>query len=61
MNACDHPHGGGRGKSKSNMHPRSIYGHLTKGARTRKPGTRGGNQMVVRERPRRNGKRLGKP
>ena len=61
MNACDHPHGGGRGKSKSNMHPRSIYGHLAKGARTRKPGTRGGNQMVVRERPRRNGKRLGKP
>lgn len=61
MNACDHPHGGGRGKSKSNMHPRSIYGHLTKGARTRKPGTRSGNQMVVRERPRRNGKRLGKP
>lgn len=61
MNACDHPHGGGRGKSKSNMHPRSIYGHLTKGARTRKPGTRGGNQMVIRERPRRNGKRLGKP
>ncbi|SJX64579.1 probable RML2-mitochondrial ribosomal protein, large subunit [Sporisorium reilianum f. sp. reilianum] len=61
MNACDHPHGGGRGKSKSNMHPRSSYGHLTKGARTRKPGTRGGNQMVVRERPRRNGKRLGKP
>ncbi|PWY98162.1 ribosomal protein L2 [Testicularia cyperi] len=61
MNACDHPHGGGRGKSKSNMHPRSIYGHLAKGARTRKPGTRNGNQMVVRERPRRNGKRLGKP
>ncbi|KAN0062497.1 mitochondrial 54S ribosomal protein rml2 [Thecaphora frezii] len=61
MNACDHPHGGGRGKSKSNMHPRSLWGHLTKGARTRKPGTKNGNQMVVRERPRRNGKRLGKP
>ncbi|PWN47681.1 ribosomal protein L2 [Violaceomyces palustris] len=61
MNACDHPHGGGRGKSKSNMHPRSIWGHLTKGARTRKPHTKTGNKMVVRERPRRNGKRLGKP
>jgi ribosomal protein L2 len=60
MNAVDHPHGGGRGKSKSNMHPRSIYGHLAKFARTRKPGTRGGNKMVIRERPRRNGKRLGK-
>jgi ribosomal protein L2 len=61
MNATDHPHGGGRGKSKSNMHPKSIYGWLAKGKRTRKPGTRGGNVMVVRERPRRNGKRLGKP
>ncbi|PWN92265.1 ribosomal protein L2 [Acaromyces ingoldii] len=61
MNAVDHPHGGGRGKSKSNMHPRSIYGQKTKGPRTRKPGTKNGNQMVVRERPRRNGKRAGKP
>jgi ribosomal protein L2 len=52
MNAVDHPHGGGRGKSKSNKHPRSIYGWKTKGPRTRKPGTRNGNQMVVRERPR---------
>ena len=60
MNAVDHPHGGGRGKSKSNMHPRSIYGQKTKGPRTRKPGTKNGNQMVVRERPRRNGKRAGK-
>ena len=24
MNACDHPHGGGRGKSKGNKHPRST-------------------------------------
>jgi len=60
MNAVDHPHGGGRGKSKSNMHPRSIYGHKTKGPRTRKPGTKNGNQMVIRERPRQNGKRAGK-
>lgn len=52
MNKVDHPHGGGRGKSKSNMHPKSIYGHLTKGKRTRKPKTKNGNQMVVRERPR---------
>ncbi|PWN21865.1 ribosomal protein L2, partial [Microstroma glucosiphilum] len=58
MNAVDHPHGGGRGKSKSNMHPRSIYGHL-EGKRTRKPGTKNGNQFVVRERPRQNGKRAG--
>ncbi|KAK0561770.1 mitochondrial 54S ribosomal protein rml2 [Tilletia horrida] len=59
MNAVDHPHGGGRGKSKSNMHPRSKWG-LLKFARTRKPGSRGGNQMVVRPRPRANGKRQGK-
>jgi ribosomal protein L2 len=26
MNACDHPHGGGRGKSKGNRHPMSIWG-----------------------------------
>ena len=26
MNASDHPHGGGRGKSKGNVHPVSIWG-----------------------------------
>lgn len=60
MNAVDHPHGGGRGKSKGNKHTRSIYGWKTKGPRTRKPGTRRGNRMVVRERPRMNGKRADK-
>ncbi|TFY78724.1 hypothetical protein EWM64_g5294 [Hericium alpestre] len=55
MNANDHPHGGGRGKSKSNKHPRSPWGWLTKGKRTRKPGPKGpknSNKMVIRERPR---------
>ncbi|OSX66790.1 hypothetical protein POSPLADRAFT_1042104 [Postia placenta MAD-698-R-SB12] len=55
MNRCDHPHGGGRGKSKGNKDPRSIWGWLTKGKRTRKPGPKGpknSNKMVVRERPR---------
>jgi ribosomal protein L2 len=55
MNACDHPHGGGRGKSKSNKHPVSIWGWQTKGKRTRKPGPKGpknSNKMVIRERPR---------
>lgn len=56
MNKVDHPHGGGRGKSKSNMHPKSIYGHKAEG-RTRKPGTRTGNKMVVKERPRQLGAR----
>ncbi|EGW31215.1 uncharacterized protein SPAPADRAFT_61794 [Spathaspora passalidarum NRRL Y-27907] len=35
MNANDHPHGGGRGKSKSNKTPRSMWGTL-KFAKTRK-------------------------
>ncbi|TFY51360.1 hypothetical protein EVG20_g11035 [Dentipellis fragilis] len=51
MNANDHPHGGGRGKSKSNKHPRSPWGWLTKGKRTRKPGPKGpknSNKMVQR-------------
>ncbi|CAO1637795.1 unnamed protein product [Sympodiomycopsis kandeliae] len=56
MNKVDHPHGGGRGKSKSNMHPKSIYGHKAEG-RTRKPGTKKGNKMVVKERPRQLGAR----
>ncbi|KAI0268322.1 translation protein SH3-like domain-containing protein [Gloeopeniophorella convolvens] len=63
MNAVDHPHGGGRGKSKSNKHPRSIWGWLTKGKRTRKPGPKGpkgSNKMVVRERPRGVEKRRGR-
>ena len=28
MNAVDHPHGGGRGKSKGNVHPVSIWNQL---------------------------------
>ncbi|THH26507.1 hypothetical protein EUX98_g7682 [Antrodiella citrinella] len=55
MNRCDHPHGGGRGKSKGNKQPRSVWGWLTKGKRTRKPGPKGpknSNKMVIRERPR---------
>lgn len=55
MNACDHPHGGGRGKSKGNKQARSVWGWLARGRRTRKPGPKGpknSNKMVVRERPR---------
>ncbi|EJD03521.1 ribosomal protein L2 [Fomitiporia mediterranea MF3/22] len=55
MNRVDHPHGGGRGKSKGNKHPRSIWGWLTKGKRTRRPGPKGpkgSNKMVIKERPR---------
>ncbi|KAG6330547.1 hypothetical protein ID866_8544, partial [Astraeus odoratus] len=62
MNACDHPHGGGRGKSKSNKHPVSIWGWPTKGKRTRKPGPKGpkgSNKLVLKERPRGKEKRSG--
>lgn len=45
MNACDHPHGGGRGKSKGNKDPRSVYGWLTKGKRTRRSKDKDGNKM----------------
>ncbi|KAI8365344.1 translation protein SH3-like domain-containing protein [Radiomyces spectabilis] len=49
MNAVDHPHGGGRGKSKGNKDPRSPWGVLAKGGKTRKRP----NQFVVKPRPRR--------
>ncbi|KAI0756215.1 mitochondrial ribosomal protein subunit L2 [Daedaleopsis nitida] len=55
MNRNDHPHGGGRGKSKGNKQPRSVWGWIAKGVRTRKPGPKGpknSNKMVIRERPR---------
>ncbi|OAD68269.1 hypothetical protein PHYBLDRAFT_90032, partial [Phycomyces blakesleeanus NRRL 1555(-)] len=48
MNTCDHPHGGGRGKSKGNKDPRSPWGVLSKGGKTRKSV----NQFVVKPRPR---------
>ncbi|GAA5979512.1 hypothetical protein JCM5350_004918 [Sporobolomyces pararoseus] len=52
MNARDHPHGGGRGKSKSNVHPVSFSNVGAKGQRTRSPKSKNGNKMVVKERPR---------
>jgi large subunit ribosomal protein L2 len=36
MNAVDHPHGGGRGKSKGNNQPQSPWGQPSKGYKTRK-------------------------
>ncbi|KAJ2156768.1 mitochondrial 54S ribosomal protein rml2 [Coemansia sp. RSA 552] len=49
MNTHDHPHGGGRGKSKGNKDPRSPWGKLAKGGKTR----RKLNPLVIRGRPRR--------
>lgn len=50
MNACDHPHGGGRGKSKSNKLLQSMWG-LKKFAKTRK--FKNVNKLKVKDRPRR--------
>ncbi|ONH65426.1 hypothetical protein BON22_4635 [Cyberlindnera fabianii] len=50
MNKCDHPHGGGRGKSKSNKLSMSPWGVLAKGYKTRRGKHQ--NNMKVRDRPR---------
>ncbi|KAJ5086634.1 hypothetical protein NUU61_007941 [Penicillium alfredii] len=56
MNAADHPHGGGRGKSKGNVDPKSPWGLPAKsGYRTRKKGKI--NKSVIQPRPRNQGKR----
>ncbi|GAA5911156.1 hypothetical protein JCM6882_006591 [Rhodosporidiobolus microsporus] len=52
MNAKDHPHGGGRGKSKGNNKRVDVWGNGADGQRTRPPSGKNGNKMVVRERPR---------
>lgn len=49
MNAFDHPHGGGRGKSKSNKVSQSMWG-LKKFAKTRK--FKHVNKQKVKDRPR---------
>ncbi len=48
MNAVDHPHGGGRGKSKGNNQPRSPWNQPSKGFKTRPPKTH--DWMIVRRR-----------
>ena len=35
MNPCDHPHGGGEGKTAAGRHPVTPWGKQTKGAKTR--------------------------
>ncbi|MCJ1483579.1 hypothetical protein MMC06_003747 [Schaereria dolodes] len=56
MNAADHPHGGGRGKSKGNVHPVSPWGIPAKGGfKTRKRSK--SNAAVVIPRPRNQGRR----
>ncbi|KAB2893358.1 MAG: 50S ribosomal protein L2 [Bacteroidetes bacterium] len=52
MNPIDHPNGGGEGKSKSGggrKHPRSPWGQLAKGQKTRKTKKASGS-MIIRRR-----------
>ncbi|MFC2062104.1 50S ribosomal protein L2 [Elusimicrobiota bacterium] len=49
MNAVDHPHGGGRGKSKGNNLPSNPWGKKCKGVKTRKK-KKLSNKMIVRRR-----------
>ncbi|MBC8145874.1 MAG: 50S ribosomal protein L2 [bacterium] len=52
MNPVDHPMGGGEGRSKSGggrQHPRSPWGKLAKGAKTRKR-NKASNKFIVRKR-----------
>ncbi|MBI1285679.1 MAG: 50S ribosomal protein L2 [Thiobacillus sp.] len=48
MNPCDHPHGGGEGKTAAGRHPVSPWGTPTKGYRTRS--NKRTSNMIVRRR-----------
>ncbi|KAH8697507.1 50S ribosomal protein L2 [Talaromyces proteolyticus] len=56
MNAMDHPHGGGRGKSKGNVDPKSPWGIPTKSGYKTRPKWKI-NKAVVVPRVRNQGKR----
>ncbi|KAJ5217322.1 54S ribosomal protein RML2 [Penicillium chermesinum] len=56
MNAMDHPHGGGRGKSKGNVDPKSPWGIPTKSGYKTRPKWKV-NKAVVHPRPRNQGQR----
>lgn len=55
MNPIDHPHGGGEGKSPQgggkNHHPRTPWGKIAKGKKTRKP--KASDRLIVSRRRRR--------
>lgn len=49
QNPCDHPMGGGEGKSKGGNHPQSPWGQKSKGFKTRRP-NKPSNQLIVKDR-----------
>ncbi|MBN1824181.1 MAG: 50S ribosomal protein L2 [Endomicrobiales bacterium] len=53
MNSVDHPHGGGRGRSKGNNQPRSPWNQPAKGYKTRPPKV--WDWMIVRRRTKASG------
>ena len=49
QNPCDHPMGGGEGKSKGGNHPQSPWGQKSKGLKTRRP-NKPTNRLIVKDR-----------
>jgi len=49
MNPCDHPHGGGEGKTGPGGHPKTPWGKPALGYKTRKIG-KGSDKLIVRRR-----------
>lgn len=49
MNPVDHPHGGGEGKTCGGKHPRSPWGTLAKGYKTRKK-NKPSNKYIIKRR-----------
>lgn len=49
QNPCDHPLGGGEGKSKGGNHPQSPWGQKSKGFKTRRP-NKPSNKFIVKDR-----------
>ncbi len=49
MNPVDHPMGGGEGRTSGGSHPRSPWGQLAKGGKTRKP-HKASNKVIVKRR-----------
>ena len=53
-NRCDHPHGGGEGKTSGGRNPVSPWGQSAKGLKTRKP--KRSDQYIISRRKKRNSK-----
>lgn len=49
QNPCDHPMGGGEGKSKGGNHPCSPWGQKSKGLKTRRP-SKPSDRLIVKDR-----------